>query len=95
MVYRRSPAVEETPVGERLVLYNRITGSAAVLSPTASILWVELTSERDRGHLEKVLIDKFPRVDPSRIKSDVESCLIEMKKCQLVSDSPGPIGKQQ
>ena len=85
MTYRRSAAVEETLVGDRVVLYHRSSGAAIVLNPTASILWSELLSERDLSQLQKTLMDRFPRIDRSRIQHNVESCLVELANHHLIS----------
>lgn len=88
ITYRRSPAVDETPVGERIVLYHRVSGSAIVLNPTASLLWKELEHEGDSAGLAATLQKKFPSVDQSRIESDVATCLTDLASHQLVSAKP-------
>ncbi len=82
--YRRSPAVEETGVDDRVVLYHRVSGAAIVLNPTASILWKELSADRDSVALEQTLISRFPRVERSRIEADVRSCLLDLANHQLI-----------
>ncbi|HMA21104.1 MAG TPA: PqqD family protein [Gemmatimonadaceae bacterium] len=86
--FRRSPAVEETTVGERIVLYHRVSGSAIVLNPSASLLWKELAHDRDIGELESVLAEQFPSVERSRIAADVASCLDDLGKHKLVTSAP-------
>lgn len=83
--YRRSPAVDETVVDDRVVLYHRVSGAAIVLNPTASILWKELSTDRNCGALEQTLIDRFPRVERSRIEADVRLCLVDLASHQLIS----------
>ena len=83
--YRRSPAVEETIVGDRVVLYHRLNGAAIVLNPTASILWTKLSSEREPGELEQALLDRFPGVERHRIETDVRSCLVDLENHNLIS----------
>jgi hypothetical protein len=83
-LYRRSPAVDETTVGERIVLYHRVTGSAIVLNPTASVLWRKLDRERDHADLVKSLHDGYPQVSESVIDADVTSCLADLVSHQLI-----------
>jgi hypothetical protein len=83
-LYRRSPAVEETTVGERIVLYHRVTGSAIVLNPTASLLWRELDRECNHADLVKSLHDGYPQVSESQIDADVTSCLADLVGHQLI-----------
>lgn len=85
MTYRRSPAVDETSVGERLVLYHRVSGSAVVLNPAASLLWKALADAADPAALADALQKRFPFVDHSRVKADVKSCLDDFASHQLVS----------
>ncbi|HEX6576145.1 MAG TPA: PqqD family protein [Gemmatimonadaceae bacterium] len=85
MTYRRSLAVDETPVGERVVLYHRVSGSAIVLNPSASLLWRALEHEHSTASLTASLQKKFPSVDQSRIEADVMSCLDDLASHQLVS----------
>jgi hypothetical protein len=85
IIYRRSPAVDETPVGERMVLYHRVSGSAIVLNPSASFLWKELARDSDPAGLAAALHKRFPSVDHSQIESDVKSCLEDLASHQLVS----------
>jgi hypothetical protein len=83
-LYRRSPAIEETTVGERAVLYHCVSGNAVVLNPTASILWAELADETDSARLGEILHGRFPATDRDRVMSDVARALEEMERQQLV-----------
>lgn len=83
-MYRRSPAIEETTVGDRVVLYHRIKGTAVVLNPTASILWSELAAAGESKRLSRALLGRYPSLEPSRIDADVQACLDELEKHQLV-----------
>ena len=84
-MFRRSPAVDETTVGERVVLYHRVTGCAVVLNPTASLLWNELASESPVQSLVDKVADRFPQADRGRIASDVDVCIRELIGHKLVS----------
>lgn len=85
--FRRSPAVEETTVGERIVLYHRVSGSAIVLNPTASLLWKALAHDRNVAELQSILSEQFPSIEHARIEADVASCLQDLSKHQLVNSS--------
>lgn len=85
MTYLRSPAVDETPVGERVVLYHRVSGSAIVLNPSASLLWKELEHRGDLSNLAEALQKKFPSADRAQIEADVRSCMDDLVSHQLVS----------
>lgn len=84
-VYRRSPAVDETTVGERVVLYHRVTGCAVVLNPTASLLWGELAAEAPADSLVASIADRFPDVERAQIANDVDLCIRELIGHKLVS----------
>lgn len=87
--YRRSPAVDETAVGERMVLYHRVSGAAIVLNPAASIIWNELSREREQAELARALSERFPSVDSATIDQDVSACLEDLARHQLVSAGRG------
>ena len=82
--YRRSPAVEETTVGERAVLYHNQSGSAIVLNPTASLVWADLASEADAEKIARSLHSRFASVSFETVKHDVERVLEEFEQQQLV-----------
>jgi hypothetical protein len=83
-VYRRSPAVEETTVGERSVLYHNVSGAAIVLNPTASIIWADLARESDSEQLARSLHSRFATVSLDTVMKDVERVLQELEQQQLI-----------
>jgi hypothetical protein len=83
-MYRRSPAVEETTVGERAVLYHNVSGSAIVLNPTASLLWAGLADASDPDTLAHSLHERFPKTQLEQVTSDVCEALAQMEKQQLI-----------
>ena len=83
-LYRRSPSVEETTVGERAVLYHNVSGSAIVLNPTASLVWSDLATESDSEQLARSLHGRFSTVSLETVTRDVERVLDELEKQQLI-----------
>jgi hypothetical protein len=83
-MYRRSPAVEETTVGERAVLYHNVSGSAIVLNPTASLLWADLSDATDSDSLARSLHERFPKTQLEQVSSDVCNALEQMEKLELI-----------
>ena len=83
-MYRRSPAVEETTVGERAVLYHNVSGSAIVLNPTASLLWADLSDAADSDTLAQSLHERFPKTKLEQVSSDVCNALEQMEKLELI-----------
>ena len=86
-LYRRAPAVEETTVGERAVLYHSLNGSAIVLNPTASLLWKRLETPADAGTLSRLLHERFPNIELERLNSDALAALSEFEKHDLVTST--------
>lgn len=82
--FRRAPTVEETHVGDRVVLYHKDSGNAIVLNPTATIIWQELQPQADIHQLSAELSNRFPDVDHERIVEDVRVCLEELTTEQLI-----------
>jgi hypothetical protein len=83
-IFRRAPAVEETHVGDRVVLYHRESGNAIVLNPTATILWQGFQPQADIHKLSAELSSHFPDVDHETIMEDVRVCLEELRTEQLI-----------
>ncbi len=83
-VFRRSPAVEATHVGDRVVLYNKESGNAIVLNPTATILWESLESDADVQQLTTELSTRFTDIDRDTIVEDVRVCLEELTTERLI-----------
>lgn len=86
--YRRSDCVDETRVGDRVVLYHRDTGSGVVLNPTGSLVWDALASSQSAGDLADRLAAKFPATLPERIATDVSGYIESLIENGLIaSDS--------
>lgn len=83
-IFRRSPAVEETRVGDRVVLYHRQSGNAVVLNPTATILWEQLQADAAIDQLAAELSERFAGIEHDTIAEDVRMCLEELRTEQLI-----------
>ena len=83
-IFRRAPTVEETHVGDRVVLYHRDSGNAIVLNPTATILWQGLQPQADIQQLSTELSNRFPEMDHETIVEDVRLCLEDLRTEQLI-----------
>jgi hypothetical protein len=83
-LFRRSPEVEETRVGDRIVLYHPQSGNSVVLNPTATILWDELRADTDIHQLSTELSTRFNNIDHDTIFDDVRVCLEELRNEQLI-----------
>jgi hypothetical protein len=82
--YRRSPEVEETPVGERRVLYHRIHRKALVLNPTGSLVWRRLAAPHTPRAIAGVLCEAFPGLTEQQALADAESFLAELRQHDMV-----------
>jgi len=69
--FRRSDRVDETRVGDRVVLFNRDTGTGIVLNPTGSLIWDSLANPQLAGELTAKLAARFPSIAADRVASDV------------------------
>ena len=78
--YTRSEQVEASVVGDRVVLYHRISRSALVLNPTGSRLWERLASPASPQDLTATLREWFPALGPEDALRDVSSFLDELTR---------------
>ena len=69
--FRRSTRVDETRVGDRVVLYHRDAGSGIVLNPAGSLVWDSLSAPRSQDDLVIQLAAKFPTIPRARLEGDV------------------------
>ena len=76
--YRRSEHVEDSKVGDRLVLYHRESRKALVLNPTGSWLWQLLTTAHTTQTLAEQLRARFPGLSWEQAVSDVSTFLDEL-----------------
>ncbi len=81
-VLHRSDRVDETRVGDRVVLYQRDSGSGVVLNPAGSRIWDSLTTPASASDLIERLAKQHLAIPRARIAADVGtyvSSLIEQK----------------
>jgi len=76
--------VDETRVGDRVVLYHVREGGAFVLNPTASLLWDRLTTPCGVTDLAEQLRAAFPSLAEDRAWTDARTCVLELEKKGLV-----------
>ncbi|MDP9178933.1 MAG: PqqD family protein [Gemmatimonadota bacterium] len=83
-LFRRSSDVDETRVGDRVVLYHVQDGGAFVLNPTASLLWGRLATPCAIGDLAAQLRRAFPTLPEQRAIADAQTCMTELQGSGLV-----------
>lgn len=83
---RRSERVDETRVGDRVVLYQRDTGSGVVLNPTGSRIWDSLTMPASAKDLVERLARENLAIPRDRIAADVETYVNSLKEQKLIDE---------
>lgn len=81
-IFHRAVDVQSTPVGERLVLFNRATGASIVLNPSAAVLWGALEQPSTAEDLAGHLCRRHEGLSAERATEDVNRCL-----CQFTSQA--------
>jgi sensor domain CHASE-containing protein len=82
--FRRSDSVETSPVGDRVVLYDGRSRKAIVLNPTGAWLWQQLSHTHTVDELSQQLQTRFPATDAAQIRADVENCLQDLVRQELL-----------
>lgn len=85
--FRRSDRVDETRVGDRVVLYHRDTGSGVVLNPTGSLIWDALVSPCSAADLAQDLATRYPGMAAERIETDVNTYVESLRENGLIADA--------
>jgi hypothetical protein len=83
--FRRSNRVDETRVGDRVVLYHRDTGSGLVLNPTGSIIWDALQAPQSAADLASGLAARFPGTQHEKITADVNNYVESLLENGLIA----------
>jgi len=83
-VLRRSERVDETRIGDRVVLYQRDTGTGVVLNPSGSRIWDSLSTPSTRSDLVERLANEHGSVPRERIVSDVDTYVAALQQQRLV-----------
>ena len=80
VAYARCEEVEASTVGDRVVLYHRVSRSALVLNPTGSRLWERLATPASPQDLTAALRARFPALSGEDALRDVSSFLDELTR---------------
>lgn len=86
-IFCRSSKVDETRVGDRVVLYHRDTGSGVVLNPTGSMIWDALATPRSAADLADNLAARYPGVVPEKISADVKTYVESLLENDLIASA--------
>jgi hypothetical protein len=76
--YRRPHNVEESKVGDRVVLYHCDSREAVVLNPTGSWLWQLLATSQTKPTLAEQLQSRFPSLKDEQAMSDTSAFLDDL-----------------
>jgi hypothetical protein len=85
--YIRSPEASASLVGDRVVLYHRVSRAALVLNPTGSWIWDQLQTPQTEAALAAGLGARFPSVPAEHIARDVRAFLDELVQHAMVGSS--------
>jgi hypothetical protein len=83
--YLRSPHATASPVGERIVLYHRVSRTAIVLNPTGGWLWGRLGTPRSALDLARDLRERYPMLSAEDAERDVSGFLTELTQHAMVA----------
>jgi hypothetical protein len=83
--YCQSPHATESTVGDRVVLYHRVSQTAIVLNPTGTWMWRHMKTPRAAEDLARELRARFDAVDEAQAAQDVAAFLDDLSKHALIS----------
>lgn len=86
--YAQSRDAATTTVGDRVVVYHRVSRAAVILNPTATRLWTHLATRQTARDLAQVLCAAYPTLAPERAAEDVEALLTELRTHALLAIDP-------
>jgi hypothetical protein len=87
-LYTRSADASASTVGDRVVLYHRVSRAAIVLNPTGSWVWEQLIAPQTPSALAENLRARFPALSPEQAKTDVDAFLTELVGHAMVVGRP-------
>ena len=82
--YRRPGCVEESKVGDRVILYHRESREAIVLNPSGAWLWQLLDSSQTKPVLAERLQSRFPFLDTEQAVKDTSVFLDDLLQHGMV-----------
>jgi hypothetical protein len=83
--YARSTDATASPVGERVVLYHRVSRTAIVLNPTGGWMWEQLAEPRTAVDLARDMRVRYPSLAPDDAERDVAAFLADLVRHAMVS----------
>lgn len=83
--YARSPDATASVVGDRIVLYHRLSRTALVLNPTGTWIWDQLAMPRPAAELANGLAARFQSLDEAQAARDVAAFLADLSNHAMVS----------
>lgn len=84
-LYTRSTDATASAVGERVVLYHRVTRTAIVLNPTGAWMWQRLMDPRTATDLAREMRERHPSLAADQAERDVAAFLADLVKHAMVS----------
>jgi hypothetical protein len=82
----RSDRVDETRVGDRLVLYHRDTGTGIVLNPIGSLVWDSLATPQSTRDIADLLARRHAAIPRQQIDTDVATYVQSLREHMLVDE---------
>jgi hypothetical protein len=76
--------VDETRVGDRLVLYQRDRGTGIVLNPAGSSVWDALSEPKSPSDIVSHLLARYDGAPPEKVAADVDEYLTSLEAQALV-----------
>ncbi len=86
--YEQSPDAAASPVGDRIVLYHRLSRAAVVLNPTGSWMWLKIAEPRTAADLVGDLRKRFRSLSAEDAERDVLSFLHQLTTHAMVAIHP-------
>jgi hypothetical protein len=86
--YTRSSDATASTVGDRVVLYHRVSKAALVLNPTGSWMWQRLAAPQTATGLAQDLRKRFPSVSLEDAERDVNAFLADLTQHAMVAREP-------
>lgn len=85
---RRSDRIDETRIGDRLVLYHRDTGAGIVLNPVGSLVWETLAKPHAPDEIVDFLTQRYAGVARERVSEDVMAYVESLRDQSLLDQVP-------